>query len=156
MFDCKTYNEKLTKKIPFIKSSHKNFKTHKQGTTAISTIQYQFNDGTKIVLESVDDTDYENYVTVTFRDNVWDCANKLVTEYEMEFPESIIPYFWNIGFKDYKLARPNQIKTSKFKMNNNFVLIPNIDSLINYIRDEVNYLKDRGLVNIVDKENGNV
>ena len=47
-------------------------------------------------------------------------------------------------------------KTSKFKMNNNFVLIPNIDSLINYIRDEVNYLKDRGLVNIVDKENGNV
>lgn len=70
--------------------------------------------------------------------------------------EDCIPYFWNIGFKDYKLARPNQIKTSKFKMNNNFVLIPNIDSLINYIRDEVNYLKDRGLVNIVDKENGNV
>ena len=101
MFDCKTYKEKLTKKIPFIKSSHENFKTHKQGTTAISTIQYQFNDGTKIVLESVDDTDYENYVTVTFRDNVWDCANKLVTEYEMEFPESIIPYFWNIGYKNY-------------------------------------------------------
>ena len=104
MFDCKTYNEKLTKKIPFIKSSNKNLEIHGLGTTTISTIQYQFNDGTRIVLESVDDTDYENYVTVTFRDNVWDCANKLVEEYEMEFPESVIPYFWNIGFKNYHIV----------------------------------------------------
>ena len=70
--------------------------------------------------------------------------------------EICIPYLWNIGFKDYKLIRPNQIRISKNKMNNNFALIPKIDSLINYIRDTVNYLKDRGLLNIVDKENGHV
>lgn len=104
MFDCKTYNEKLTKKIPFIKNSRKNLEIHGLETTVISTIEYLFNDGTRIVLESVDDSEYESYVTVTFRNNVWDRANKLVDEYEMEFPETIIPYFWNIGFKNYHIV----------------------------------------------------
>lgn len=163
MFDYEKYNKSLT-----------DFREY-DGECTINLLNTIYN---TIVLNNKfinDNVELEILVTVNKSDDTIDRIFITYTEHckhynlvecymyaekdqsiDSNLSENCIPYLWNIGFKDYKLVKPNQIKPSRFKMNNSFVLIPNIDSLINYIKDTVNYLKDRGLINIVDKENKNV
>lgn len=60
--------------------------------------------------------------------------------------QNCIPYFWNIGLKNYKLIRPTKIHSEKIK-NDDFILIPDITLFVTYTKKTVLKLNESGLIN---------
>ena len=58
--------------------------------------------------------------------------------------QDCIPYFWNIGFNGYKLKRPNALKADIKP--NEFILYPKVDLTMKFIKEQVNYLNEHGLI----------
>ena len=73
------------------------------------------------------------------------CTAKNDIEY-FSLSQDCIPYFWNIGFNGYKLTRLNADGLKIHIRPNVFILHPKVDLTMKFIKEQVNYLNERGLV----------
>ena len=159
MFNCRKYNKSLTDFREYDGECTINLSNDLYNTIVLNNKFINDNVELEILasINKLDDTIDRIFITYTKyckHYNLVECYMYTEKDQSVDsnLSENCIPYLWNTGFKNYKLVKPNRTRTSKIKMNNDFIIIPDIDSLITYIRDTVNYLKDRGMVNIIDSK----
>ena len=152
MFDHESYNKSLIE--------HKDFKCsciyNKSANVHNAIIlTYEFtNDG--VTLEFLVTFDKETKeMDRTFISHDKQCEHYTYVEgymynkdngtFDSSLTQNCIPYFQNIGFKYYKLERPNAIKSSRIK-NDDFILIPNQVELEKLIQTRVTDMLKQGIV----------